>query len=458
MRTFFFAILFFMGAIGGSAHAQTAQLPDFTYQGHLQQNGQPSTGLFDLGFSLYDSATGGLQVGTTILEPQFPVSDGLFTVSLSFPGAFTGQQRWLQVSVNGQPLLPRQAVSTAPVAQFALDGNPGPPGATGATGAQGQQGVPGATGSAGPQGEPGPQGPQGVQGAPGSTGAQGPAGLEGPQGEQGPAGPQGETGPAGTSFADAPVDGKTYARKNNAWIEIDPTSGLPTVQAAILADNPTLYYPLDEAPGSTSFVDLGSAGINVALSGDAITLKPGWSRLYPTSDATYLRTNEGNGKAKAMGNPTGTATPSGSLSVEAIYSPQTFGSGYQPILEIGDDAPELPFLSFGVIGLQPRIVVGNGERVDLPGLNAGQAYHIAAVLDASVNEVRMYVNGRLLQVQSLFGYAGTLVAPTVHVASRAGADRPFVYSTLGHVAFYYGQALSVAQISAHAKAAGLYGH
>jgi hypothetical protein len=226
----------------------------------------------------------------------------------------------------------------------------------------------------------------------------------------------------------------------------------------ILADNPDLYYKLDEGPLTTVFVDSGAAGIDVNLSGAAITMKPGWSRLFPTSDANYLRTNEGNGKAAAVGNPTGLTNPSGSISVEAIYSPQTNGSGFQPILFIGDDSPAVPFLQFGVINLQPSITVGDGSRVDLSGLYAGRTYHIAAVLDSGVSEVRIYINGHLLQVQSLFGFPFALTAPKVYVASVPDADRPFVYSTLGHVAFYYGQALSESQVAAHAKAAGLYGY
>jgi hypothetical protein len=524
---FLFAIVV---AFASCALAQTPQLPAFTYQGFLEQGGQPSNGLFDLGFSLYDAPSGGQQVGTTILEPQFPVTNGLFTVSLSFPGAFAGDQRWLQVTVNGEPLLPRQAVSTTPVAEYALNGNPGPagpqgdpgpagpvgpqgiPGATGPQGAQGDTGPAGAAGAAGPQGPQGLQGPQGDAGPTGATGPQGlqgdagpagatgpqgpqgntgpagpagatgsqgpqgdpgPAGATGPQGPQGDAGvagatgpqgpqglvgPEGPAGPAGGSFPDAPSDGRVYARKNNSWIAVDPNSGLPSMGATILADNPTLYYPLDEPEGSTSFVDHGSAGISVSLSGEAITLKPGWSRLFPTSDAEYLRTNEGNGKAMASGNPTGTSTPSGSLTVEAIYSPQTNGADYQPILFIGDDAPAVPFLSFGVVNLQPQITVGDGQRVDLAGLTAGHAYHIAAVVDATENTVRIYVNGRLLQLQTMYGFPYSLVSPKVYVASVPDADRPYVYSTLGQVAFYYGQALSKVKIAEHAKAAGLYGN
>ena len=479
MKTLISFLLAALVGMAGVASAQVPQLSDFTYQGHLAQDGQAATGQYDLGFALFDAETGGNQIGTTILEPQFPVTDGLFTVSLSFPGAFAGEQRWLQVTVNGQPLVPRQPVSTTPVAAYALDGNPGPqgdPGPAGVAGPQGPQGIqgdPGPAGAIGPQGpqgvqgDPGPagaigpQGPQGVQGAPGAAGATGAAGPQGPIGETGPAGPQGpqgDAGPAGGSFADAPADGKTYARKDNAWIEINATSGLPTLSAAILADNPALYYPLNEAPSATSFDDLGSAGIDVTLSGSALTLKPGWSRLYPMSDDNYLRTNEGNGKAMGSGNPTGTSTPSGSMTVEAIYSPQTNGAGYQPILFIGDVAPAAPLLSFGVINLQPSLTVGDTQRVDLSGLFAGRTYHLAAVLDAPTHSVRFYVNGRLLQVQELYGFPYSLSAPNVYVASVPATDRPFVYATLGHVAFYYGQALSEAQIAAHAKSAGVYGY
>jgi hypothetical protein len=99
------------------------QLPEFTYQGRLSQNGAPANGNFDLSFALFDAATGGSQIGVSINEPSFPVTNGLFTVSLAFANAFNGTQLWLQVSVNGTSMLPRQAVSTAPVAQFALSGS-----------------------------------------------------------------------------------------------------------------------------------------------------------------------------------------------------------------------------------------------------------------------------------------------------------------------------------------------
>lgn len=518
--------------VAGPALAQTAQLPDFTYQGRLQQNGVPSNGLFDFRFALYDAAVGGLQVGDEVLEPQFPVTNGLFTVSLAFPGAFTGDQRWLQITVNGEVLNTRQPVSTTPVAQYALDGNPGPAGPAGGQGPQGvagpagpigpagPQGDTGATGATGPTGSTGPQGVAGPQGNPGAAGAVGPAGpagptgatgstgptgpigatgaqgLTGPQGipgAVGPAGPTGATGPAGPvgatgatgaqgltgpqgapgstgasgpagpagpmggSFPDAPANGSTYARTNNSWVAINPGSGQPSLESAILADSPDLYYKLDEAVGATEFIDSGSAGINAAISGSAQTMKLAWSRLFPTSDANYLRCNEGNGKAIGVGNPTGLSNPSGSITVEAIYIPHVLGAGFQPFLYVGDAPPAVPLVEFGVFAYQPRLTVGNGVRVDLSTLYPGRTYHIAAVMDAATTEVRFYINGHLLQVQQLFGFPFALTAPSVYVASKPDEDRPDVYSTLGHVAFYYGQALSEARVVAHAKAAGLYG-
>lgn len=101
------------------------QLPDFTYQGRLTQNGAPANGNYDLLFGLFDAETGGSLVGSSISEPSFPVVDGLFTVSLSFPGAFNGTQLWLGVAVNGTALFPRTAITTVPVSQFSLSGSIG---------------------------------------------------------------------------------------------------------------------------------------------------------------------------------------------------------------------------------------------------------------------------------------------------------------------------------------------
>ncbi|HRQ63836.1 MAG TPA: hypothetical protein PKZ76_03055 [Xanthomonadaceae bacterium] len=167
--------------IAGLALACTAmaapQSGAFTYQGELLHHGVRVTGERDLVFTLYDAESGGSPIGEPIVAVAYPIADGVFTIDLDFPGAFAGEQRWLQIEVDGEVLSPRQAISAAPVATFALDGNPGP---------QGETGPPGPAGESGPQGDIGPVGPQGDVGP---VGPIGPAGEPGPEGPQGPAGP-----------------------------------------------------------------------------------------------------------------------------------------------------------------------------------------------------------------------------------------------------------------------------
>lgn len=111
------------GLVATTMGAQAApQIPDFVYQGRLDQNGAPANGSFDLSFALFDAPTAGTAVGPPIEQADFPVTDGVFSVSLAFPGAFIGTQLYLQVSVEGTPMSPRHAIATAPVSQFSLSG------------------------------------------------------------------------------------------------------------------------------------------------------------------------------------------------------------------------------------------------------------------------------------------------------------------------------------------------
>jgi len=113
-----------------------AQSSAITYQGRLQQSGEPFNGDADLRFQLFDSLTGGTQIGPNQTRNNWPVNDGLFQVDLDFgETAFDGSARFLEVRVNGTNLTPRQAVRAAPIALYALNGNPGPEGPQGPEGA-----------------------------------------------------------------------------------------------------------------------------------------------------------------------------------------------------------------------------------------------------------------------------------------------------------------------------------
>lgn len=101
----------------------------FTYQGRLMASGSPYTGTADFQVSLMDAQTGGSQVGVTATITAGSVNNGLFTLPLDFgTAALDGSARWLQISVrtpsgvgNYVALSPRQSLTVAPYAQYALN-------------------------------------------------------------------------------------------------------------------------------------------------------------------------------------------------------------------------------------------------------------------------------------------------------------------------------------------------
>ena len=96
----------------------------FTYQGQLNDGGQPAGGIYDLRFVIYDAASDGSIVAGPITNSPVGVTNGLFTTELDFgAGVFTGDARWLEITVrtNGSTddftlLSPRQPLTTAPYA------------------------------------------------------------------------------------------------------------------------------------------------------------------------------------------------------------------------------------------------------------------------------------------------------------------------------------------------------
>jgi len=109
----------------------------FLYQGRLTNGGAPAGGPHDFTFKLFDAATGGNQVGTTLTVTNQTVNNGLFTVSLDFGNtAFLGDARWLEMAVrvsgNGAftTISPRQSLLPVPYALnapwFGTGGKPYP--------------------------------------------------------------------------------------------------------------------------------------------------------------------------------------------------------------------------------------------------------------------------------------------------------------------------------------------
>ena len=90
-----------------------------TYQGELSESGNLSNGTFDFQFQLYDgpSVFNGSPVGSAISVNNVQVTDGRFTVQLTFPiESLDNSNRWLRIRVDGTWLSPFQPISRTPYA------------------------------------------------------------------------------------------------------------------------------------------------------------------------------------------------------------------------------------------------------------------------------------------------------------------------------------------------------
>jgi len=88
-------------AVNRSASFAAPMGTAFTYQGRFNASGNPANGAYDFEFRLFDAATAGNQVGSTVTKADLTISDGYFTTTLDFgSGRFTGDARWLQIAVR----------------------------------------------------------------------------------------------------------------------------------------------------------------------------------------------------------------------------------------------------------------------------------------------------------------------------------------------------------------------
>lgn len=120
------AVMLVLNPISRAAETGTA----FTYQGRLLDSNVAADGLYDMQFKLYDALAAGTQIGSTIVADDVDVADGYFIAELNFgSAAFLGQARWLDIAIRPGasanpadfvPLQPRQEITVAPYALYAL--------------------------------------------------------------------------------------------------------------------------------------------------------------------------------------------------------------------------------------------------------------------------------------------------------------------------------------------------
>src|SRR5207253_8201050 len=82
-NSFALLIVAVLAILFGASEA-LAQTTSFTYQGRLTDGGTAANGNYDLQFALFDSPSGGTQIGSTQTLNTVAVSNGVFTVSLDF--------------------------------------------------------------------------------------------------------------------------------------------------------------------------------------------------------------------------------------------------------------------------------------------------------------------------------------------------------------------------------------
>lgn len=102
-----------------------AQTTAFTFQGRLTDGSDTSpTGSYNIQFAVFNAASGGTQLGSTITVNSVAVAEGIFTVELDFGVAaiINGANKFLEIRVFNPAtsayvtLAPRQRITTAPQA------------------------------------------------------------------------------------------------------------------------------------------------------------------------------------------------------------------------------------------------------------------------------------------------------------------------------------------------------
>jgi hypothetical protein len=94
-------VLLLLSTVGFQLSTGLAQSTAFSYQGRLDDGANPASGLYDLRFSIYDSAGAGSVVAGPLTNSALVVNNGSFVATVDFgAAAFNGADRWLEIGVR----------------------------------------------------------------------------------------------------------------------------------------------------------------------------------------------------------------------------------------------------------------------------------------------------------------------------------------------------------------------
>ena len=119
-------LLGLLGVLAAPLQTAQAQGTAFSYQGSLNDGGNPANGSYDLSFAAFDAASAGNLLGVIVTNFSVNVSNGLFTTTVDLGSSvFIGSNVWLEVSVSTNAastftiLTPRQQFLPTPYAILA---------------------------------------------------------------------------------------------------------------------------------------------------------------------------------------------------------------------------------------------------------------------------------------------------------------------------------------------------
>jgi hypothetical protein len=111
----------------GTANTPGPSATTVNYQGRLTDNaGAPLDGTYGMSFALYDAATDGTLIWGPESHTAVAVSGGLFSVGLGsqtsggIPTTTWNGDRYLEITVGGETLEPRELIRSVPIAGMAL--------------------------------------------------------------------------------------------------------------------------------------------------------------------------------------------------------------------------------------------------------------------------------------------------------------------------------------------------
>ncbi len=110
-----------------SANTPGPSATTINYQGRLADDaGNPETGTLGMSFAIWDAANGGGIIWGPESHSAVPVTDGLFNVGLGsqtsggIPTTVWNGDRYLEITVSGETLTPRELIRSVPIAGMAL--------------------------------------------------------------------------------------------------------------------------------------------------------------------------------------------------------------------------------------------------------------------------------------------------------------------------------------------------